>query len=245
MARHRTPSRAGYRAPKSGHRACHAARYRDPVQQRTIRVRSVLLTPWLSVSFGFVIASCIALTTPRAVLSFPAGPGDHCQVVKCSSGRVTAAKTAGHGRRAAAATVPGQPTAPGQPIHMVSGSSPQAVANPVSARLSYGLLPSHGRHFIAMIVIIGRRAIGTWTLQFTIPGARINLIMWARWMPTGINSGIASGSPWPWQRTPLNLVRIIVVGTGRPGRPSFCAFDGAKCTFGAGSALSPAASTVR
>jgi hypothetical protein len=244
MPRHRTPNQSKFRVSRSGYQPGHGARHRHSATAGNnappaIKLRNVVFTPWLAVSFGFVVASSLALTTPRAVLTFPSAPGARCQVTKCPASH----GNAGHPAAASSRPVPGAPGsgtghqgAPGQVVVPASAvpPPPPPAANPIRARLKYGLLPSRNDQYVAMIVITGQRAIGTWSLRIIVPGVRVDDVLGAHWYHSGIDGVLAVGYPAPWQKTPANMVRIILLGTETARsdrRPSVCVFDGAKCAF--------------
>jgi hypothetical protein len=192
-------------------------------------IRGALLTPWSMVGLGFVVAASLTLATPRAVLTFPPSQAARCAAKYCQpngtgpqDSPVPAAKrgvTFPSIHTGAAGRSPG-----GLAAHGARRASP-----PVSVQ--YALLPRDNDHFIAVIVITGQRALGDWTLRFRIPGAQIKLVMWARWTPVGLDGGIVSGSPWPSDPAAETRARVVIMGTGAPGRPRGCVFDGVRCSF--------------
>ncbi len=97
--------------------------------------------------------------------------------------------------------------------------------------LRYGLLHSDRRGFMAMIAITGRKPLGKWALRFAMPGARIKIVMWARWAIETSGEFVAVGDPSPWPRSAPDQARIVILGTGRPQRPKDCHFDGSTCTL--------------
>jgi len=98
-------------------------------------------------------------------------------------------------------------------------------------RVSYELLPRGHDRFMAVIVLAGRRPLGTWRLRFVLPGARIRSVMWARWQPEGPHGVDVTGSPLPWPRSGANEARIVLFGTGSPAWPHGCVLDDAWCKF--------------
>jgi hypothetical protein len=91
----------------------------------------------------------------------------------------------------------------------------------------------HGRGtFIAVITVQSSRKLGDWTLGFVIPGARISDVWGGKWQPSASGSGgVASGQPWPWERSGPGTARIVIFATGRPRVPAGCTFDGEGCVF--------------
>jgi hypothetical protein len=189
-------------------------------------VRGALLTPWAAVSLGIVVAASLTLATPRAVLTFPPTAPARCQAKACGlpdAGRGRPLPTAKLGTRF-------------PPIHTVPAgglaSSSATPAPPGPVEVQYALLPRYGNHhFVAVIVITSSRALGDWTLRFAIPGTQIRLVMWAKWTPYGKDGGIVGGSAGESPSSGPNRARIVIMGTGAPGRPRDCVFDGNRCTF--------------
>lgn len=183
-------------------------------------VRGAMLTPWFAVSVGIVVATALSLAAPHPALTFPPTKSGHCAQAECSApsplakGRAPAIKK----------DVP-------LPAAQLPGRQ-QTTANVRAAvKVEYQLLPRHDDHFIAVILIIGRKSLGKWNMRFTLPGAQIDSILWARWALQGSDRLMVSGSPLPWPRSGANEARIVVFGSGTPGWPGGCAFDGDACTF--------------
>lgn len=210
------------------HGAAHSAA--QSASWRT--VRGLMLTPWFSVSAGIVIALSLSVTlaSSRTVLTFPPGTGSSCQGTGCG--------TSGYPK--AGAPVPAARSEAKLP-HLKTSSTHQSAGAPAvrkatlaragRTQVEYALLPGYRNHFVSVIVLVGHRALGTWTLRFFLPGAQIKLIISARWTPEGQDGGIASGSPWLSRQSGPDQVRIVVIGTGRPTWPRGCLFDGATCAF--------------
>jgi hydroxymethylpyrimidine/phosphomethylpyrimidine kinase len=195
-------------------------------------VRGLMLTPWFSVSAGIVMAVSLSVTlaSPRTVLTFPPGTGSTCQGPGCGTAGYPKASVPLPATRA----VTRLPHVKTSPAHQSAGAPADRKATLASGgqvRVDYALLPGYRDHFVSVIVLVGRRALGTWTLRFFLPGAQIKLIISARWTPEGQDGGIASGSPWLSRQSGPDQVRIVVLGTGKPTWPRGCLFDGANCAF--------------
>src|SRR5262245_41459985 len=181
-------------------------------------VRSSMFTPWFAVSIGIVIATSLTLARPHPAVTFPPIKTGRCVQAACPSPAVA-------------------PSRPSTAIkHGIELQIPGSDVNPRLARVrvEYGLLWSGHHHFTAMILITGRRALARWQLSFGLPGATIEHIMWADWRPVGQAGVVVSGSPSPWPRSRSNgdnTARIVIMGTGTPGQPTRCVFNGASCTF--------------
>jgi hypothetical protein len=181
-------------------------------------LRGAILTPWFAVSVGIVIATSLTLARPHPALTFPAPKSGRCVAAGCASPSPSAT-----------------PAAPVPAIkHEVRLPSPTSDANVKAAgiKVEYELLPKrHHAEFLAVILVQGRHRLGNWQLQFSLPGASIEHIMWARWRHDGRSGVVVSGSPLPWPRSGDNEARIVIFGTGTPGWPTGCQFDGGSCTF--------------
>jgi hypothetical protein len=241
MPRHRQQSRPRHRAQRQGRVPGRRARIgsgrgalaRSPfaaVRRITARpdvlrmARGALLTPWSAVSVGIVLASALTLANPRAVLTFPPSTAARCQAADCaplegqSSGPLP---TAGRGTKF-------RQTHAGQAGGLTTRSATPAPLARVQLR--YAVLPRYRGHFTAVIVIIGQRPLGDWSLRFVVPGSQIKIVIGARWRPAGRSGGLVSAPSWS-SRSAADRARIVIIGTGRPGRPRGCVFDGARCSF--------------
>lgn len=182
-------------------------------------VRGAVVTPWFAVSVGIVIATSLTLARPHPALTFPPSVGGRCFRARCGS-------------------PPTSPSAPGPAIKhgvILTGPRPGANARLAGVKLEYGLLSSHGNHFMSVILIVSRHSLGWWQLRFSLPGGKVDDIMWAKWRSEGQAGIIVMGSPAPWSGSAdgssVNETRLIVIGTGTPAWPAGCRFDGASCHF--------------
>ena len=178
-----------------------------------------MLTPWFAVSIGIVVATTLTLAAPHPALTFPPTRSGHCAQSGCSSpaplatGRAPAIK---------------QDT----PLPAAQLPARQTTANVRAAvKVEYELLPRRDDHFMAVILIEGHKSLGKWSLRFSLPGAQIESIMWARWAREGGDAVLVSGSPLPWPRSGAEEARLVIFGSGTPGWPSGCSFDGDGCAF--------------
>jgi hypothetical protein len=178
-------------------------------------IRGALLTPWLAVSVGIVIATSLTLARPHPALTFPAPKIGRCAAAGCSSPSAP-------------------PTAPSPAIKQgVRLPAPRSDANVrvTGLTVEYEVMPGPDHGFIAVIVVKSRRQLGDWELSFSLPGASIDHIMWARWRHQGADGIVVAGSPPPWGESRVHEARIVIFGTGRPERPTSCELDGGSCTF--------------
>ena len=247
MRRHRRHSRPRHRTHRQGKRPRWGVRF-SAVALRVIRttmdgahrfsthpeyrrvIRGAFLAPWFAVSLGIVIAASLTLAAPHAALTFPATKGGQCDSAGCPATRHDSVKEGSRGslrtegKRAARLRTSDTRWRPDRLTrragHQVAG-----------ARVRYRLLPEQSGHFMAMIVISGQRSLGPWALEFALPGARISLIMWAKWALEKPDSVIIDGIPSPWPRSSPDQVRIVILGTGMPRRPADCVLNDARCAF--------------
>ncbi|MGI9007117.1 MAG: hypothetical protein ACR2FU_13150 [Streptosporangiaceae bacterium] len=179
-----------------------------------------MLTPWFAVSVGIVVATALTLAAPHPALTFPPTRGGHCVQSGCSSpaplarGRAPAIKQ-------------------DSPLPAAQLPAKQRTTANVSAavKVEYELLPRHDDQFMAVILIVGHKSLGRWSLRFSLPGAQIESIMWARWARESAGAVLVSGSPLPWPRSGANEARLVIFGSGTPGWPAGCSFDGNGCQF--------------
>jgi hypothetical protein len=187
-------------------------------------IRGVIFTPWFAVGVGIVIAASLTLAAPRAALTFPSTKSGHCAQIGCT---VTHSRLAG----------PSPAIKREVKLHLskrhgdlLAGLMPASgIARVV--QVQYGLLPRFNDRFVAVIVIIGHKPLGKWSLRFVLPGAHIGSLMWADWAPIGPNGVLVEGAPSPWPRSAANEARIVIFGSGAPSWPRACVFDGRTCVF--------------
>lgn len=197
-------------------------------------MRSLLGTPWFVAGAGILIAAAVVLESPvNAVLSYgPANPGVPCQIPGCAT---IATK---HVPDSVAALKPGAQLNAAGSRHAAAAARavPHRAAQPASAAVTVRFrILQHGQDgFIGVITVDGSKKLGDWTLGFTIPGASISGVWGARWQSDGSDTGgVADGqpSPWPQSQSAANMARIVIFGTGTPGRPTACTFDSQTCVF--------------
>ncbi len=174
-----------------------------------------MLTPWFAVSIGIVIATSLTLTAPHPALTFPPTKSGRCADTGCAYPSVS-------------------PAAPAPAIKRevrLPGPTRDANVHVSGIKVEYELLPMDQGGFRAVILIEGRHRLGNWELSFTLPGASISNIMWARWRHDGQDGVVVNGSPLPWPGSGDNEARIVVFGSGTPAWPTGCTFDGGTCAF--------------
>ncbi len=174
-------------------------------------------TPWLTVSVGLVAAAMVTLAVPHAAITLPPAPSGTCALSSCQVGHRVDRESAA--KRRARPTLPAR-----RPVR-------RPVARPaVQVELTFAVLAEHQGRFLATIEIRGGRPLGHWTLRFVLPGGTVMRVVWGRWATSG-QGVIIYGSPPSWRHGKGDEVRLLVYGTGTPGWPSACAFDGAPCAF--------------
>jgi hypothetical protein len=179
-------------------------------------IRGAMLTPWFAVSMGIVIATSLTLVRPHPALTFPPSKTGRCAVAGCSQ----------------ASAPPAAPTPAIKQTVKLPVPHSDADVRVAGMRVEYKLMPGPRHGFIAVIVVKSRKPLGDWALSFTLPGASIGHLMWAKWRRQGADGVVVTGSPLPWRGgSHDHEARIIVIGTGRPARPTSCVLDGASCTF--------------
>ena len=181
-------------------------------------LRGAMLTPWFAVSVGIVTATSLTLATPHPALTFPPSLSGRCVDAGCATSTPAAAAP----RPAIKHEVR---------LPAIQQRDANISVRPAGVKLWYELVPRQDGSFMAVIVIVARKALGRWRMEFTLPGAQIESIMWAKWQPEGSHGVFVSGSPLPWPRSGANQARIVVFGTGSPRWPTGCAFDGGSCKF--------------
>jgi hypothetical protein len=190
-------------------------RWLNPRREYGRMIRGALMTPWFAVSIGIVIATSLTLAKPHAALTFPPSKTGRCAAEGCS--RPSA-----------------PPAAPSPAIKQgtkLSAPSSDANVRLTGLKVEYQLMPGPDHGFIAVIVVDSRRRLGDWELSFTLPGASIDHVMWAKWRHQGADGVVVTGSPLPWGEPDDDEARIVIFGTGQPQGPTSCEFDGVSCTF--------------
>ncbi len=220
-------------------------------QQGILRgaARGLLVTPWFAAGTGFVVAAGVWILAPHALLLSNIPGGKPCTILTCGPGG--SALPFGHGSQAGGHTSKTKASA-----GRASGSKSHATSG-LTFRFK-ALQHAHGR-FAELITITGKRPIESWRLSFVIRGAHITYVQggWLTRQPRGHgvtvwaynpqsddrgrpNGGAPGGGyqSGAGHRTPVAVpagdaheVRFTVYGTGSPGQPVDCAYDGVSCSF--------------
>ena len=216
-----------------------------------------LVTPWCAAAAGIVIAAVLSLESPHQVLTLGRPAWRQCSQHGCVPRRVrrpvSGSAAAGQPhlpdddvRPATAHRARHLGTAPHRAARPrpAAGSSPAPAPTPTPTptpsrpperaavvTVHFQLLSGGQSGFVASITVHSSQQIGDWTLQFALPRARIDSVLGASWQRLASGSGaMVTGQPWPWPH-PGNQARITILGTGTPGPPADCVFDGTSCSF--------------
>ncbi len=173
-----------------------------------------LFAPWAAVSSGIVIAAALTLLAPQATLAFPRSTSA-CRGADCLPA------TARHSRPLTGRVIDLRALG----THDIDGK-----VSPIAVQYQL-LVPPRHNNFMAVILISGRRSLGTWNLRFELPGAHIGSVMWASWTHEGPSGVVMQSTPLPWPRSSANQARIVISGTGVPRWPRHCVIDDVRCSF--------------
>jgi hypothetical protein len=201
-------------------------------------VRGLLVSPWFAAGAGFVVAAGAFMYAPHAKLEFGSAIGvTQCKIAKCHPTNQLGA--------------PGIAAGTGDGTLPTPGPSPSA-APAATARLTFGYTVTSHLHgqFQMLLTVTGKKAIGTWSISFVIPGATDVTVAEATSQQTATASPAASPTP---SRTvtpgpapspgsspvvtgdhgadQTDSLYLIVKGDGTPSAPTSCIFDGARCSF--------------
>jgi hypothetical protein len=218
-------------------------------------VRSLLVTPWFVAGAGILIAATLVLESPRsAVLSYgPPNSGVQCATPDC------APIAPGHSHDSLAVVKPGTRLNPARAKNPARTKNAGAVATalphssalpvPTAVTVRFRIITYGQGGFIGVITVRGQARLSDWSLGFVIPGASIRGVWGAKWQADARgDGGVAEQAPGqlpgrPQQqqqsesggplssRTGAKVARILVFGSGLPGKPAACTFDGRSCVF--------------
>jgi hypothetical protein len=198
------------------------------------------MTPWFVAGMGVLITATIVLESPAdAVLSYGPPAGSPCGAPGC----VRTAPRHAHGSLASGPGIQLEPRvrttdrarrAPVSPAPHHAVPPKTVTASPAAVTVSFRVVSRDHRGFIAMITMYSQGGLGDWKLGFAIPGTIIRGVGGARWQSSGGDSGVAQAQQSPWLRSQSGTrqARFMVFGTGVPGQPTNCSFDGRNCAFG-------------
>jgi hypothetical protein len=196
--------------------------------------RRLLVSPWFAAGAGVVIATGAIIYTPHATFDF----GNAIHVIHCP--------------QAQCAPVTAQGGAPGLPAGIGGGpvtASPRTISVTAGMSFWYQVLDRTQSGFIMQITITASHSLGPWRLSFVIPGATGVYVPDARWKPSGTNGGTASNyfsGTESSDYAPISgyqsggaagssrygyTVQFQVRGSGTPGVPTHCFYDGVACQF--------------
>ena len=208
------------------------------------------MSPWFAAATGFVIAGSLWIHSPHTELSYldPAIGTSHCD--NCNK-----LKTETHGSGSKLATPPpGKATKVRQNSGKTAGAGTAPVRTQVrTAHVSVGyhVTIQNDHVFDIMVIVSGKHIPQRWRLAFTIPGLQVKGAAFADWTESSSDSGTAtppygagrhrSGGQHGGDSPPKlshsgpggkrGSFAFVIFGTGTPGTPTGCTYDGAACTF--------------
>jgi hypothetical protein len=149
-----------------------------PYQRRLLigAARGLVVSPWFAAGAGFVIAAGAFIYAPHTRLEIGAPP---CKLVVCRT-----------------IIQAGEPPIPaGAPGGLVT-PSPATGAATANDGLSFTYTVNWQAHdaFQLALTVRAKKPIGSWRLEFVIPGAANLSVSGASWHPTGDDGGTASGT---------------------------------------------------
>ena len=190
------------------------------------------MTPWFAMAVGLVVSASLSLFVPRASLSFPRATPQVCATSQCVRRHSLTAPSPGAALKHDSKLPSSRPS-----------TSAHATPVPVPTRapvvtLHYGLLPQtswspgSGSGFQAFIVVTATSKLTDWKLRFRLPSGYVDQIYGAAtWRQVDGDEVVVRWQPMPLARSDLDQARLVVVGSGSPGWPTDCVFDGLVCTF--------------
>lgn len=184
---------------------------RQPEWRSTFR--GMAYTPWLTVSVGLVIAAMVTLAVPHPAITLPFGEGRTCSAMNCKIVR----------------RIHRDPAVK-RGVALPSSITASPAPSTGRVEVEYAVLAAQGDRFLAAIEIRGRQPLGNWTLRFVLPGGTMSRVLWQRWAASGHGVIVYGSAPW-WRQGGGDEVRLLVFGTGAPGWPTGCVFNGAACSF--------------
>jgi hypothetical protein len=218
-----------------GLRSCRQHGRMRPVLRSA--ARSLLVTPWFAAGAGIVLAAGLWIYSPHTELKFPAAAVDPAQVPCALSGCGSGSGMHAHGRLATS-----RPGVRMRHRQAASAAAQNLAVSKLKFRVTVLWRRSDG--FGAFVTVSGPDLPTAWRLTFDLPGARIQRVIGALWQPAASGpggtaysqtSGEPNGTGTPGdgdQAAAAGTISFLVFGTGSPGAPTGCVFNGFSCTFG-------------
>jgi hypothetical protein len=206
-------------------------------------VRGLVVSPWFAAGAGFVVAAGAFMYAPHAQLSFGNSlvHRSRCATARCQH---------------ELATEQGAQGILGTGVEQVPPSAtPSATAATTGMTFGYAVTSHNRAGFQMLLTVTGKKAIGSWSLSFLIPGATDVTVLEATPVdsdtatPTASDTPSADGSartttPSP-QPSPgssasattasgkdsADILYLVVKGDGAPTAPEDCTFDGVPSSF--------------
>jgi hypothetical protein len=208
--------------------------------------RSLLVTPWFAAGAGFVLAAGLWVYSPHTELKFPtanAPYGVPCTTMQCGPAGNGQLATSSPSKRIVRQTTHGRAAQPDVTGRHASNSG---------LTFTFAVPWQQNDGFQALITVRGKHLPATWRLEFTMPGTHIRYVIGAQWQPSPNGDGGTAFAPQfgggqgqdqnygqddgygpnpGGYRRQGGSISILVMGSGTPGTPTNCVFNGASCTF--------------
>ena len=202
-------------------------------------VRGLVVSPWFAAGAGFVVATGAFMYAPHAQLSFanPLIGVHHCKA--CSHDSTNEQGVAGMPAGTGVGLPPPSPT--------------PSLTDPTTG-MTFGFTETSHSHagFQLLLTVTGKKAIGTWTLSFQIPGATNVTVLEATPELPDTGTPVASATPGGSRTTTpspepspgssagataangvdsADTLYLVVKGEGAAEPPADCTFDDVSCNF--------------
>jgi len=214
--------------------------------------RGLLVSPWFAAAAGFVIAGSLWIYSPHTELTFP---DLAIGTSRCSDATCDGPTTEAHGSGSKLATpAPGRTTKSRQNSGKTAGAGTAPVRTEVRrahVSVGYHVTIQNDHRFSLSVTVSGKHIPQRWRLAFTIPGVQVQGAVFANWTASTSDSGTARPTyeaGWPGSGGRQNgdsshglsgaglggqrgRFEFVIFGTGTPGQPTGCTYDGDACTF--------------
>lgn len=213
--------------------------------------RGLLVSPWFAAAAGFVIAGSLWIHSPHTELTFP---NLAIGKVPCS-GAVCNGAPEPQGRGSKLTTPSPSNT---KKTRKNSGTTAGAGTTPVRTQartahmsVGYHVTIQNDHQFSIVFLVSARHIPQRWRLALTIPGVQVQGAAFADWTASSSDSGTATPTyeaGWRGSHGPQNGnssagvsergpggrrygFSFVIFGTGTPGQPTGCTYNGDACTF--------------
>jgi hypothetical protein len=202
-----------------------------------------LVNPWFAAATGLVIAAGLALYSPHKVLTFLPNETNPalCDTHSCTSG--------GKSSGSLATSTPGIRIKADRHPHSRALDSAAAAVGGSRISVHLAVTRQHKGKFVALVTLRGKHKLGSWRLAFSLPGAKIEMVIGANWQASGQHGGTASalqqgdgggqgdgqgdlrGLSHLQDRRGGRVAQFWIIGTGSAAGPADCVFNGHSCHF--------------